>query len=154
MDEYGYGQSKSEGAPSTYITFSSRASGINATALAVMVASSLSLHAVPVSISMALLPTTDGSKKSYVVVDPTMEEEAKALARFGFAWAIGQGLNKTAASKRGSGMEVDGEEMDMELVWTESEGSFSKAEVRIHLYCTCGSSKSRLMRIVRGGLAG
>jgi hypothetical protein len=142
VDEYEYSKQQDDNSPSTYITFSSRASGINATALAIMVASSLSLRAVPVAISFALLPSTNQDRKqSCIVVDPTMEEESKASARFGFGWAIGQGLRKSPKSKS-SGMDVDGngEEVDMELVWTESEGSFSRAEVRtILLTVTFGS---------------
>lgn len=108
-----------------------------------MVASSLSLRAVPVAISLAILPNHSNSKGSYVVVDPTMEEEAKALARFGFAWAIGQGLNNTKSSKsksksEASGMDVDGDDLEMELVWTESEGSFSRSEVRFPQHTRLG----------------
>jgi hypothetical protein len=68
-----------------------------------------------------------------------MEEEALASARFGFAWAIGHGLadSDTGVNAGGTGMDVDEDEdgMDMELVWVESEGSFSRAEVGFLIVC-------------------
>lgn len=115
-------------APATSITFASRASGINATALAIMVASSLQLKAVPVAISLALLPLASPNQP-YLVVDPTMEEEAKAIARFGFAWAIGHGLGGATLPSTGMDVDDDLEGLDMELVWVDSEGSISRTEV-------------------------
>lgn len=109
-------------APATSIPYASRASGINATALSILSAGSLALSAIPIGVALALLPSTM-ARKGAMVLDPTMEEEARATARFGFAWAIGHGLDKS------EGMEVDDASMDMELVWSESEGSFSRAEV-------------------------
>lgn len=113
-------------APATSIPFSSRASGINATALSILSAGSLALSAIPIAVALAILPASSGSS---LVVDPTMEEEVKATARFGFAWAVSSAGN-------GGGMDVDEEDLDMELVWVESEGSFSRSEVKASL-CSC-----------------
>jgi len=53
-----------------------------------------------------------------------MEEEVKGFARFGFGWAI------SSTGSQGGDMEVDDDEgLEMELVWVESEGSFSRSEV-------------------------
>jgi len=84
-------------------------------------------------VAVALLPS------DILVLDPTMEEEVKATARFGFGWAI--------SSSASEGMEVDDDErLEMELVWVESEGSFSRTEVntcdisrRIELMIVCQS---------------
>jgi hypothetical protein len=126
--------SSASSAPTTSIPFSSRATGINATALSILSAGSLALSAIPIGIALALLPSTTGQKPS-MVLDPTMEEEAKATARFGFAWAIGHGAADS------EGMDVDDEGMGMELVWTESEGSFTRSEV-----CHCTTSLSAVQR--------
>jgi hypothetical protein len=107
-------------APTTSIPFSSRASGINATALSILSAGSLALSAIPIAVAVALLPS------SALVLDPTMEEEVKAIARFGFGWAI------SSTGSQGGDMEVDDDDdegLEMELVWVESEGSFSRSEV-------------------------
>jgi hypothetical protein len=53
-----------------------------------------------------------------------MDEEVKGTARFGFGWAI------SSTGSQGEDMEVDDDEgLEMELVWVESEGSFSRSEV-------------------------
>jgi exosome complex component RRP46 len=105
-------------APTTSIPYSSRASGINATALSILSAGSLALSAIPIAVAVALLSSGN------LVLDPTMEEEVKANARFGFGWAI------SSIGSQGGDMEVDDDEgLEMELVWVESEGSFSRSEV-------------------------
>jgi hypothetical protein len=52
-----------------------------------------------------------------------MEEESKAIARFGFGWAI------SSTGTGGMDVDDDNEGLAMELVWVESEGSFSRSEV-------------------------
>jgi exosome complex component RRP46 len=103
-------------APTTSIPFSSRASGINATALAILSAGSLALSAIPIAVALAYV-------SGGLVMDPTMEEEAKASARFGFGWAI------THSAQEDDEMDQDDDGLDMELVWADSEGSFSRSEV-------------------------
>lgn len=141
-------------APSTPIPFSARAAAINSASLAILSASSVSLRAIPVAVSLALLPSRSSSFASSdsdtVVLDPSLEEETAAGARFGFGWAVGSGIStvggKSATSgqdnERSGGMDVDmarqdDAELEMELVWVDSEGSFSRAEVGLapH-YCT------------------
>lgn len=57
-----------------------------------------------------------------------MEEEVKAIARFGFGWAI------SSAGSGGMDVDDDDEGLDMELVWVESEGSFSRSEVSFWIF--------------------
>jgi hypothetical protein len=69
-------------------------------------------------VAVALLPSSN------LVLDPTMEEEVKAIARFGFGWAI-----SSTGSQGDMEVDDDDEGLEMELVWVESEGSFSRSEV-------------------------
>ena len=112
--------------------FAAKASGINAAALAIMDAGSIPLRAVPVAVALALIPDASGSKgsKGVMAVDPTHEEEGAAISRFGFGWAFGKGISTDVREGEDGGMEVDGESnVDMELIWAESEGTFSRSQV-------------------------
>ena len=66
------------------------------------------MKGVPIAVSLAYTPE--------LILDPTGKEETMATSRHAFAWAFGGGLNA--------------EEGDTELVWAESEGDFTKAQVR------------------------
>jgi exosome complex component RRP46 len=101
---------------------SAKAAALNAATLALLDTSSVAMRAVPVALAMA--QTNAG-----LVLDPTKEEEDSASARYVFGWAFGSGISSTS-----DGMETDEEES--ELVWAESEGSFTRQEVRIGSYHT------------------
>lgn len=103
----------------TGMYFSAKATALNAASLALLDTASVALRAVPIAVSLA--QTTSG-----LTVDPTREEEDQAICRFVFGWAFGSGIS---SESRGD-MEVDGE-VEAELVWAESEGSFSRQEVSL-----------------------
>ena len=112
-----------EAAPMTGAYFSSRAACINASSLAFLDAGSIGMKGLIVAAALAYLPA------GTLVVDPTSEEERKAVSRHGFGWAFGAGI-APSGSKGDTGMDVDGARaIEMELVWAESEGSFSRPEV-------------------------
>ncbi|WVR04307.1 hypothetical protein IAU60_001307 [Kwoniella sp. DSM 27419] len=107
--------------PTTSYTYTSRAAAINASTLALLSAGSVPLTALPIAVALA-------NVKGSLVLDPSTEEEQVAKARFGFGWAFGVGVS-LAESGADVEMKADGEaEQEMELVWTESEGTFSKEE--------------------------
>lgn len=108
-----------KGAPMAGGGFSARAAAINATSLAVLHAGSVGMRAMPIAIAVAL---TAGGE---LVVDPTLEEESSARARFGFGWAFGAGI--TSVQKGDMGEEE--EEEEGELVWIEAEGEFTRQEM-------------------------
>ncbi|KAK4683880.1 exosome complex component RRP46, partial [Tremellales sp. Uapishka_1] len=106
------------------MTFSSRAASINAACVALLDSGAIALKAIPLAVAVALI----GGR---MVVDAVAEEEEKAEARFGFGWAFGRGIQ---VDGKGEGMQVDGEvEEEMELVWVESEGSFSRGQVSLKM---------------------
>ena len=113
-DEDMEGGEKEEGSPLAGYSFSGRAAALNAASLAILHAGSVGLRAFPSAVSLAL--TTDGD----LLVDPTLDEETSARARFGFGWAYGAGIS----SKK----EQSDEEEEAELVWAEAEGDFTKKE--------------------------
>lgn len=83
--------------------------------------------------------------ESQLVVDPTAEEEARAQSRFVFGWAFGEGISSAGSEPTGEeDKAMDGEgEAGAELIWTESEGSFSRNEVRAeHEAVSCADSLS------------
>lgn len=102
-----------KGSPMAGGGFSARAAAVNATSLAILHAGSVGLRAMPIAIAVAL--TAEGE----YLVDPTLEEESSARARFGFGWAFGAGIAS-----------VKGQEGEGELVWTEAEGEFTRGEMR------------------------
>lgn len=66
-----------------------------------------------------------------------MDEEVKGTARFGFGWAI------SSTGSQGGDMEVDDDEgLEMELVWVEIEGSFSRLEVNSNRLQRAGADDS------------
>lgn len=97
--------------------FSAKATALNAASLALLDTASVAMRAVPIAVSLA--QTRDG-----LVLDPTREEEDEAISRFVFAWAFGSGIS----SETSGDMDVD-DQVESELVWAESEGSFSRTEV-------------------------
>lgn len=124
-DEYAYvPESKRDPArisPAAGYTFTARAASINASTLALLSAGTISILALPVAV--ALVVTTEGR----VMLDPEADEEKQAKARFGFGWAWGA-IFGTASEE--NSMEVAGQsEGGAELVWVESEGSFTRQEV-------------------------
>ncbi|WVF70190.1 hypothetical protein IAT40_004978 [Kwoniella sp. CBS 6097] len=125
--EYSYNTEQKDVSPSASYTFSSRAAAINASTLSLLSAGSVPLKALPIAISLATLTTNGG-----LVLDPTGEEEEKSKARFGFAWAFGHNISLVSSSSSGQDqkMQVEGQEEDaeLELVWAESEGVFTKEE--------------------------
>ncbi|KIR41018.1 hypothetical protein I307_03282 [Cryptococcus deuterogattii 99/473] len=123
-DEYAYvPESKRDPArisPAAGYTFTARAASINASTLALLSAGTISILALPVAV--ALVVTTEGR----VMLDPEADEEKQAKARFGFGWAWGA-IFGTASEE--NSMEVAGQsEGGAELVWVESEGSFTRQE--------------------------
>lgn len=106
-------QTEETGSPLAGYSFSGRAAALNAASLATLHAGSVGLRAFPLAVSLAL--TDDGD----MLVDPTLDEETSAQARFGFGWAFGTGIS----SKKESG-----EDEEAELVWAEAEGDFTKLE--------------------------
>ncbi|KAK8846640.1 hypothetical protein IAR55_005727 [Kwoniella newhampshirensis] len=124
--------SASEYSPSTSYTFSSRAASINASTLAFLSTGSIPMKGLAIAVSVADLTAERGG----LVLDPTTEEEGRAKARFGFGWAFGQGLSLVPKKKANdqSRMDVDDAEgegdgpTEMELVWVESEGDFTRNE--------------------------
>ena len=127
-------------------SFASRAAGLNAATLAILDAGSIALRAVPIAVALAVLPSglivngdgNGGGGRGVLVVDPDLEEEQRATSRHVFGWAFGAGISTAPVTKSSEGevdqgMEVDdelGEGAESELVWAESEGSFSRKEVR------------------------
>ncbi|EKC97434.1 hypothetical protein A1Q2_08357 [Trichosporon asahii var. asahii CBS 8904] len=113
-DEDMDGETKEEegASPLAGYSFSARAAALNAASLATLHAGSVGLRAFPIAVSLAL--NTDGD----LLVDPTLDEETGAQARFGFGWAFGAGIS----SKK------DDADEEAELVWAEAEGDFSKQE--------------------------
>jgi exosome complex component RRP46 len=121
------------------LSFAERASALNAAALAILDAGAVSLRAVPIAVSLAYVPeamyldtTGQGGeeRKVSLMVDPSAEEEGNASGRFVFGWAFGEGVS-TGQKQRGEDVDMGGKESgEAELVWVESEGSFTKAQVR------------------------
>lgn len=110
-------------APITGSYFSARASALNAASLALIDGASIAIRAVPISVALVL------NQDGFILVDPVMEEEESALARFVFGWAFGNGISSVENKAQG-GMDVDGEVLqEVELVWAESEGNFTKQQV-------------------------
>ena len=94
--------------------FSARASALNASILSILNAGSISLRAMPVATSLAYVATKrENESSASLVLDPTAEEEIQALSRHVFGWSFGGGLDE-----------------DGELIWSESEGDFSREQVR------------------------
>ncbi|OCF42081.1 hypothetical protein I317_04052 [Kwoniella heveanensis CBS 569] len=134
---YGSGYSSSQQkdvSPSASYTFSSRAAAINASTLALLSAGSVPLKALPIAVSLANTASQDGS---VLVLDPSGEEEERSKGRFGFAWAFGHNISlgpETEVGGQDQKMQVEGEaeedrrHSEMELVWAESEGVFTKEE--------------------------
>ncbi|WWD21948.1 hypothetical protein CI109_106436 [Kwoniella shandongensis] len=110
--------------PPTSYTFSSRAASINASTLAFLSTGSIPMKGLAIAVSVADL----GEKRGGLVLDPSAEEESRAKSRFGFGWAFGQGLSLKKKEQRGMEVEGQEEEKDMELVWVESEGDFTRKE--------------------------
>jgi exosome complex component RRP46 len=133
-------------APSTQISFSERAAALNAASLAILDSGSIASSGVLVAVSTALVgaranayayvDTADangsGAEEALeLIMDPTPEEEERAVARYGIAWAFGKGLS-TVKKEDGaqSGMQHDGdEEKEAAVCWVESEGRFSREQV-------------------------
>ncbi|WVQ97707.1 hypothetical protein IAU59_004821 [Kwoniella sp. CBS 9459] len=141
--EYGYNAQQKDVSPSASYTFSSRAAAINASTLSLLSAGSVPLKALPIAVSLANIAVSsntngnDGQKGAALVLDPSGEEEERSKARFGFGWAFGHNVSLASASSSSSDrtgedqkMQVEGEEenVEMELVWAESEGVFTKEE--------------------------
>ncbi|WVQ83820.1 hypothetical protein IAT38_005964 [Cryptococcus sp. DSM 104549] len=149
--------------PASGYPFAARAAGVNAASLALLDAGSVPIRAVVVAVAVALMGGGAGAGKfggaegeGVLVLDPTVEEEARARARFGFGWAFGEGVS-LAGGKRGEaggagGMEVDsqegqGQEGEMELVWVESEGEFTRKEWTRALEHSKAATKQILVHI-------
>jgi exosome complex component RRP46 len=130
--------------PSGYLAFAERATALNAATLAVLDAGAVSLRAVPLAVALAYAPAemyvdvtgdmgSDGEgRQVHLVVDPTADEEASAKSRFVFGWAFGEGVSTSGPRAKAEDADMLGgadETLEAELVWVESEGSFSKAEV-------------------------
>jgi exosome complex component RRP46 len=104
--------------------FSSRAAALNAGSLALLNTATVAMRAVAIAVSLAYV---DGE----LLLDPTAEEEERAQSRFVFGWAFGSGISTVGAEAPGaSEMGVDGDKLDeAEIIWTESEGEFTKDQV-------------------------
>ena len=102
--------------------FSNRAAALNAGSLALLDTASVAMKGVAVAVSLAYI----GEE---LVLDPTNEEESKAGSRFVFAWAFGSGM----ATEAKGDMELDNEDAEAEIVWTETEGDFTRKEVSVQM---------------------
>ena len=121
-------------APRAGLSMGSRAVAVNAAMLALLHAGSIGLKGVAVAVSLAYVQRGEGCE---LVLDPTDAEESKATSRHVFAWAFGDVGRPVSGDTQGGGMEVDGEDAQgggpagEELVWAESEGSFSQPDVSL-----------------------
>ncbi|WWC67556.1 uncharacterized protein I206_101465 [Kwoniella pini CBS 10737] len=118
--------------PNTSYPFSIRSTSINSITLACLDNSSIKMINLPISISISYLINKG------LIIDPTIQEENQSSSRFGFAWSFGKNIKvnvKKSISKQDlkNKMDIEGEEDDnnndqveMELVWVESEGKFTK----------------------------
>ncbi|EIW68664.1 hypothetical protein TREMEDRAFT_31912 [Tremella mesenterica DSM 1558] len=104
------------------IFFSDRSVCLNALSLSLLDSGSIGMMALPISINLAFLTLSD-AQVLVLVIDPTVEEEIKAISRHIFAWAFGYGYGIAERNKKGV------QEGKGELVWAESEGDFSRSEV-------------------------
>ncbi|WWC59069.1 uncharacterized protein I303_101616 [Kwoniella dejecticola CBS 10117] len=126
--------------PNTSYPFSTRATAINASTLACLDNGSVKMTNLPIAISIACLSGKTQTKTKGLVVDPTTQEEGDSSSRFGFGWSFGENVslalanNKQVEEGQGDKMDIEGEgedrdeddRVEMELVWVESEGKFSK----------------------------
>lgn len=80
------------------------------------------MRGIAIAVSLAYLGEEGG-----LVIDPTNVEESKAESRFVFAWAFGSGMS---TEEKGD-MEVDDEDIEAEIVWTETEGDFTRDQVSL-----------------------
>ena len=131
-------------APMSGVYFSARAAALNASTLAILDAGSIALRAMSVAVALAYLPNGragtgstngggNGGGKGVLVLDPTAEEERRATSRHVFGWAYGAGIYQ--AGERTDGGDIEDDEKlegrgEAELVWAESEGDFTRNEVR------------------------
>ncbi|RXK42179.1 hypothetical protein M231_00536 [Tremella mesenterica] len=151
------------------IFFSDRSVCLNALTLSLLDSGSIGMMALPISINLAFLTLSDvrrsrdlsgrdygtqdtGEEVLVLVIDPTVEEEIKAISRHIFAWAFGYGYGIAERNKSKDdlqevhsehGTKMDGMEVDEvpegvqegkgELVWAESEGDFSRSELELAL---------------------
>lgn len=117
-------------APMSGMYFSTRAAALNAGSLALLNTAAVAMRAVAIAVSLAFV---DGE----LLLDPTAEEEDRAQSRFVFGWAFGSGISTVGAEGASAdGMEVDGaKEDEAEIIWTESEGEFTKDQVSTQLIC-------------------
>lgn len=106
--------------------------------LAAVDAGSIPLLGIGVGVALAYLPVAGGGRMNgekgggTLALDPDVGEEQRASSRFVFAWAFGAGMSAQdpGHGENGGRMQVDGGgEGEAELIWVESEGSFSKDEV-------------------------
>ena len=115
--------------------FTSRAACINASTLALLHAGSIGMKGLIVAVALAYVSDGPGSEGGVMLVDPSNEEERSAISRHGFAWAFGADVSPFASTMDGGNevkMELEGEARDgrdVELVWAENEGDFSRQEV-------------------------
>lgn len=127
------------------LSFAERSSALNAASLAILDAGAVSLRAVPLAISLAYIPAEmfvdvmggleegGANREVQLIVDPSAEEERAAKSRLVFGWAFGEGVCTSGKGvAEDESMEGEGGK-EAELVWAESEGSFSKAEVRRYI---------------------
>lgn len=118
-------------APMTGMFFSSRAACLNASTLALLDAGSISMRAVPIAVSI-VYTRSSAENEGHLLLDPSNKEELNASSRHLFAWAFGAGISASGeVAATSDGMNVDGDDVkgEAELVWSESEGEFSRAQV-------------------------
>lgn len=140
-DDYAYiPESRKDAArisPAAGYTFTARAASINASTLALLSAGTISILALPVAV--ALVVTTKGR----VMLDPEADEEKQAKARLGFGWAWGAVFG-TANEENNMGV-AGQNEGGAELVWIESEGSFTRQEVSISFFFFSSKTSALMM---------
>lgn len=74
--------------------------------------------------------TSDQERAVRLVVDPTEEEEKRAMSRFVVGWAFGQGVS--TKTNQGEDERMGEGSGEAEMVWMESEGSFTRDQVSVY----------------------
>lgn len=89
------------------------------------------MRAVPIAVSIAYTRSRT-ENEGHLLLDPSNKEELNASSRHLFSWAFGAGISASGEVAASSdGMDVDGDDVkgETELVWSESEGEFNRAQV-------------------------
>lgn len=89
------------------------------------------MRAVPIAVSI-VYTRSSAENEGHLLLDPSNKEELNASSRHLFGWAFGAGISASGeVAATSDGMDVDGDDVkgEAELVWSESEGEFNRAQV-------------------------